>query len=298
MSKNYSDYLEFLAAEYNILYIGKESIEEYNHISSYFMSSVKRNMKQTELDNIAFTLSKHDVNIVILDTQGVDKLVEDFYKAIRAYNDDISIMLMYNHKNYKEFCEIVPFVDIALNSPVDSNVFYKKLFTLISTSYTIKSIGRRDIVLKRDNVNEESIDKFFDIYEGSSLFIADELTEIVDSLESGLLSEELFSLISKKMLEIKDIFEQNPHTNSVSPIFNELSEYLNQLDFSTIEPENLVAFNYLSDIISDISIYLMDMFVDRIYKDVYVFEHSLKSNIEFMKAKLSGDENDSEVDFF
>jgi len=300
MSKNYNDYLEFLAAEYNILYIGKDSVDEYNNVSSYFMSSIKRNINKTELENISLTLSKHSVNIVVLDAKECNEIVEEFYKAIRTYDEDISIMLIYNHKEYKDFFEIVPFVDITLNYPIDKNMFYKKLFTLMSTSYAMKSIGRRDVVLKRVNVSEEAIDKFFDIYEGSSLFIADELSDIVDSLEAGLLSEELFSLISLKMLEIENIFEQNSQTISVSPIFKELSEYLKTLDFSTIEPKNLVAFNYLSDIISDISIYLMDMFVDRIFKDVYVFEYSLKSNIDFMKAELSGsnNEDDSEVDFF
>jgi hypothetical protein len=44
----------------------------------------------------------------------------------------------------------------------------------------------------------------------------------------------------------------------------------------------------------------MDMFVDRIIQDVYVFEHSLENNIEFMKINLfPGDAPDtSELDFF
>ena len=299
MSKNYNDYLEFLAAEYNILYIGNESVHVYNKISAYFMSSVKRNIDQAELNNLNLTLSKHNINIVILDTQNCDEtLIEDFYKEIRKYDEEISIMLLYNHKKYKEFFEIVPFVDITLNLPIDDKIFYKRVFTLLSTSYAMKSIGRREIVLKRDNVNEEAIDKFFDVYEGSSLFISDELADIVDALESGVLSKELFDLIALKLIEIEDIFLQTQQTASVAPIFKELAEYLKTLDFNTIEPQNLNAFNYLSDIINDISVYLMDMFVDRIFKDVYVFEHSLKSNIEFMKTTLNGVEEDSELDFF
>jgi len=298
MSKNYGVYLEFLAAEYNILYIGQDSVEMYNKISAYFMSSAKRDINQVELENIALTLSKHNINIVILDSRGYDKIVEEFYKAIRKVDEDIYIVLIYNYKKYKDFFKIVPFVDITLNYPVDENLFYKKLFTVMSASYAMKSIGRREIVLKKEGVNEEAIDRFFDIYEGSSLFIADELAEIVDSLESGLLSKELFLLISKKLVEIEDIFTQNSQTNSVAPIFKELSQYLKELDLDSIEAQNLKAFDYLSDILNDISIYLMDMFVDRIFKDVYVFEHSLKSNIDFMKITLAGNESNSEVDFF
>jgi len=298
MSKNYGVYLEFLAAEYNILYIGQDSVEMYNKISAYFMSSAKRDINQVELENIALTLSKHNINIVILDSRGYDKIVEEFYKAIRKVDEDIYIVLIYNYKKYKDFFKIVPFVDITLNYPVDENLFYKKLFTVMSASYAMKSIGRREIVLKKEGVNEEAIDRFFDIYEGSSLFIADELAEIVDSLGSGLLSKELFLLISKKLVEIEDIFTQNSQINSVAPIFKELSQYLKELDLDSIEAQNLKAFDYLSDILNDISIYLMDMFVDRIFKDVYVFEHSLKSNIDFMKITLAGNESNSEVDFF
>jgi hypothetical protein len=43
----------------------------------------------------------------------------------------------------------------------------------------------------------------------------------------------------------------------------------------------------------------MDMFVDRIFKDVYIFEYSLHNNYEFMKNKLSGNsEDESELEFF
>ncbi len=44
----------------------------------------------------------------------------------------------------------------------------------------------------------------------------------------------------------------------------------------------------------------MEMFVDRIFRDVYVFQDSMQSNIEFMENKLKGkeDEDEGELDFF
>jgi len=45
----------------------------------------------------------------------------------------------------------------------------------------------------------------------------------------------------------------------------------------------------------------MDMFVDRIFRDVYLFKDSLDNNMKFMKSKLEGkseDEDESELEFF
>ena len=73
-----------------------------------------------------------------------------------------------------------------------------------------------------------------------------------------------------------------------SPVFEDLASYLREIDLESIEPQNLEGFTYLSNILRDTSLYLMEMFVDRILRDVYVFQDSMQSNIEFMENKLSG----------
>lgn len=299
MINNYKKYLQFLAAEYNILYLGNESIDAYNNVASYFMTAAKRALNQNELEHIALTLFKHKINLVIIDAKDNNEISIDFYKAIYSYNQDISILLIFDPKEYKKLFDIVPFVDITVSYPVEEHLFYKRLFTVLSTSYALKSIGRRDIVLNHKNVKEDALDKFFDTYEGSSLFISVDLNEMVIALNSGDLSPKLFESIAEKIDEVGDIFSKTDHTASITPIYKELSYFIRELDLTKIKPENLKGFNYLSQILNDVSVYLLDMFVDRIFKDVYVFEHSLKSNISFLKNTLLDiEEVESELEFF
>ena len=301
MSKDYSNYLQFLASEYNILYIGKNSKIIYDSISGYFASSSKIDLNEEMLEKIHSVLTKNHINIVIFDVQENNPLVNDFFQAVKAFNDEVMTLLIFEPKEYTTLFEIVPFVDINVTYPIEQKLFHKKLFTLLSRPYTLNSIGRREIILKQENVTEDSTEKFFDTYEGSALFLADELMDIVKNLNDGNLSHQFFINIAKRLDAVGDIFSKAQQMNSVVTIYKNLASYLRSLDLENIEPINLSGFTYLSEILSDVSIYLMDMFVDRIFKDVYVFEHSLQNNIEFMENTFAGkneDEDESELEFF
>jgi len=301
MNKEYGKYLQFLASEYNILYIGKDSEVIYDEISEYFLSASKVDVNVKILEKINTILVKRHIDVVVFDVKDNNILIADFLKAVQLFNNEIMTLLMFEPKEYKKLFDVVPHVDMSIPYPIEKDIFQKKIFTLLSRGYALNSIGRREIILKQENVTEDSIDKFFDTYEGSALFLADDLIEIVANLNSGNLSQRFFLNIAKKLDEIANIFSKAKQTNEVTVIYENLSYYLKTLDLEKIEPKNLSGFTYLSEILSDVSIYLMDMFVDRLFKDVYVFKHSIKNNIEFMKNKLEGkseDEDKSELEFF
>ncbi|WP_456323915.1 hypothetical protein [Hydrogenimonas sp.] len=300
MYRDYSIYLQFLASKFNVLYIGKESEDIYDETAACFMSSSKVDINSHILQKTEAILTKRHIKIVVIDVKDNNELAIDFYERIKAFDDEILILLMFNPKEYKKLFTIVPLVDATVSYPVDRNIFHKRLFTLLSSYYAMNSIGRREIVLKQDNVvQEESIDRFFDTYEGSSLFIADDLIEMVNALKAGNISHQFMVNIAEQLDKVADIFSKAEQTKSVTSIYEDLASYLRDLDLEAIEPQNLKGFTYLSEILSDVSVYLMDMFVDRIFKDVYVFEYSLKNNIEFMQNQLQGTKEESgEIDFF
>lgn len=298
MSENYNSYLQFLAAEYNILYLGGSDNEKYNSISSYFMTSSKVDINKEILDKFTSTLSKRHINFVIIDVEDNDELVIEFYEVIKKFNEDILVMLVFNPKEYKKLFEIVPLVDITVSYPVDMQIFYKRIFVILSTSYAMKSIGKRELIVKKKDVKEDVVESFFDIYEGSTIFISDDLLSMVNSLNAGNLSHVFFINISEKLDEVAYIFSKIDQTSSVSPIFTAFAVFLRELDLNSIEPNNLKAFNYLPYILTDISAYLLSMFVDRIFTDVYIFEDSLQNNIQFMKNSLNGNEDDCKLEFF
>ena len=301
MSKDYGKYLRFLASRYNILYIGRDSLKIYDEISSYFASASKIDINKQMLQKIDMTLTKRHIDIVVFDVKDNNPLIIDFFLSVKKFNEEIMTLLMFEPKEYKKLFDIVPFVDSNVSYPIDRAIFEKKLFTLLGRPYTINSIGRREIILKQENVTEDSIDKFFDTYEGSALFLADDLMEIVKDLNAGNLSYQFFENIAKQIDKAAEIFSKAKQISSVAPVYEDLAFYLRNLNLETIKPKNLSGFTYLSEILSDVSIYLMDMFVDRIFKDVHIFEHSLKNNIEFMKNRLEGkseEEDSDDLEFF
>ena len=301
MSKEYGKYLPFLASEHNILYIGKDSQDIYDETSEYFLSASKVDINIQILEKISAILTKRHINIVVFDAKDNNPLIVDFFMAINSFNEDIMTFLMFEPKEYKKLFDIIPYIDMSISYPIVKERFQKKLFTLLSRSYALNSIGRREITLKQKSVSEDSIDKFFDTYEGSAMFIADDLMGMIKNLNSGNLSHQFFVNIADKLDEVAFIFSKLQRTQSVTYIYEELASYLRNMQLEEINPQNLSAFNYLSEILSDVSIYLMDMFVDRIFKDVYLFKDSLDNNMNFMKNKLEGkseDDDGSELEFF
>ncbi len=299
MSKEYGAYLQFLAAEYNVLYIGKASEDVYDETSEYFMSASKIDINQEMLEKITSVLTKRHIDVVVIDVQNNNPLAVKFYHAIRNFNEDILIMLMFDPREYRKLFEIVPDVDATVSYPINRETFHKRFFILLSCPYALKSIGRRDIVLKQESVTEDSIEKFFDTYEGSALFLSDDLMEIVKNLNDGNISYQFLLNIATKLDEVANIFSNAKEMRGVTTIYEGLADYLRKLSLDDIEAKNLEGFTYLAEILSDASVYLMDMFVDRIFKDVYVFEHSLQNNIDFMKNRLDGNKDDvSELEFF
>ena len=104
-----------------------------------------------------------------------------------------------------------------------------------------------------------------------------------------------------KLQEVAAVFSRHNYTRRVSPLFTELGIYLDLLDIESIKIENIEGFEYLSRIIEDISTYLFEYFVSRVFVDVYLFEDSLKNSIQFMKDRLRTKDtsNDaSELSFF
>ena len=298
-TKQHSHYLKYLAQGHNILLLNDKYIEHFDTISTDFDSANQRNLTQTELDNLTITLMNNNIDIVLLDFSEKNNLSNSFYESILAYNN--RIVLIGIVKDEMESVEIIKKMDEFLFESFTLEELKDKIFKILSIYYTVKSISRRDVnIVSGSSEITTNLDEFFDMYEGSSLFIVDELMEMNQALHSGELSSELINNISDKILEIANIFNYNDDIKGVSHIFNDFAQYLKNLDLENIKPSSFHAFDYLAAIIDDTNTSLMDMFVDRLFKDVYIFEHSLENNIQFMKNALTPTSqiDESELEFF
>ncbi|HEX5330268.1 hypothetical protein [Sulfuricurvum sp.] len=299
-TKQYSHYLPFLAQNYNIVLFSNKHYEAYNEAKTFFASGIQRNMQNSELDNINITLMSNKIDIVLLDTTEDPQSARKFYEAIESYNDRIVILSIINREMGSDVIDLVELSDTIVFDTCTYEELKGKLVQILSVFYTIISIGRREVNLKSGSSDVTMLVDFLDFYQGSSLFIVDELIELNQRLKAGELSKELLSEIGGKILDISEIFSKHTLFVRVAPTFKDLGNFLNKLDFSTIPPNGLKAFDYLSEIIDDLNKNMMDIFVDRIFQDVHVFEDSLQNNIEFMKSNLFSkvDEDESELDFF
>jgi len=155
------------------------------------------------------------------------------------------------------------------------------------------------IISGSSKVNDK-LDEFFDTYEGQLIFIVDELVEYNDRLKAGELSNEMLKDVASRVQTLADIFSKEEQISDAVDVFNDFSKYLNKLDLSQIDSSLLHAFDYLCALIDDINTYMMEMFVDRVFRDVYVFQHSFENNLLFMKDAISLDDisNDGDLEFF
>ena len=301
ITKNHSNYLKFLAQGYNTLLLSSNHYDEYDAVSDYFDASIQRKLIEEELENLTLTIMNNYIDIVILDFTDDYDLALKFYETVTNYESRITLIALFPHKCTNNMVALMEEADGVLFEDFSIYQLKDKLVAQLSIFYTIKSIGRREI--KIDSGSQEmgmNLDEFFDMYEGSSLFIVDELVALNKSLKSGDLNPQLIEKISQKLMEISDIFAKNSEISDIASIFKDLSIYLKELDLSTIKPESLYAFDYICAILDDTSNYIMDMFVDRVFKDTYIVQHSLQNNITFVKNILESheDEDNSNLEFF
>lgn len=299
-TKQYSHYLPFLAQNYNILLLSNKNYDAYDEAKSFFACGIQRNIQNSELDNINITLMVNKIDVVLLDTTEDVQCAREFYDAVNSYNDRIVILNIVNRNLNDDLLDLMEKNDNFLFDSFSYEELKGKLVQILSVFYTIISIGRREVNLKSGSSDVTMLVDFLDFYQGSSLFIVDELIELNQRLKAGELSKELLNEIGDKILEISEIFSKHDLFVRVAPIFKDLGNFMNKLDFSAIQPRGLKAFDYVSEIIDDLNKNMMDIFVDRIFQDVHVFEDSLQNNIDFMKNHLlsSNDTDGSELDFF
>lgn len=299
MGNKEKNYLHLLAGTKKVLYITQKENQIVSNVSKVFLESFQITANEEMLDNLTVLLTQYDVSLVIIDAQQVGSLCKFFYDKIQQFDERILVMLMIDPKDYIDIIEQFPKVDMIVENNVDEALLEKKLFILLSLIYTKNCLMNENKAFRDKNLEKESITEFLDNYEGSSLFITDELLDILKELDSGVLSHSTLIKIANEVEEVSKIFNALEVTKGVAPIYKDLAIFLRELDLNSIKPKNINAFDYLSNILSDISVYLTDIFVERLFSDVTIFQYSLQSNIEFMKNALHGIEKDtSELSFF
>ncbi|MBN2782197.1 MAG: hypothetical protein JXQ66_03040 [Campylobacterales bacterium] len=302
ITKQHSHYLKFLAKGHNFLLLSSRHFKEMDEVSCYFNLEIQRVLNDDELDNIANTLMQNSIDVVVVDFVTDIDLAKQIYKSIKKFNERIVVLAIVNSDIISDIYEILNKLDALLIDDFTLEELKDKLFISLSVFYAIKAIGARDMRIEfGSSTSNDELDKFFDIYEGQLIFIVDDLIELNKSLKAGDLSTEILKGIARDVNALADIFAKEEKISAVVDVFRDFSSYLDKLKISEVRPQSLHAFDYLCAIVDDTNTYMMEMFVDRVFRDVYIFHHSFENNLRFMKDALSlKDEqsDDSELEFF
>jgi len=301
ITREYGHYLKFLAKDHNLLLISDRHFDEFDDVKEEFNLYIQRVLNVNELDNINNTLMQNDIDIVVIDFVKNHKTAIKIYESIINYNKNMIIIGILKEKLLQKASFLLNKLDGLLFDNFNLDTLKEKLFINLSVFSSIKEISISDLKGTITSSSSDELDEFFDLYEGQLIFIVDELREYNKLLKAGELSEEILKSVSLKIQTLADIFSKEDKISNVVSIFEDFSIYLNKLDLSKIEPSSLHAFDYLCALIDDINTYMMEMFVDRVFRDVYIFQHSFENNLIFMKDAISlndENENNSELEFF
>ena len=254
---------------------------------------------------------------------------EAYFKEILKYKEnDQTEQMIVNTKLYDEVDVIIcKTADIRM---IDINLLLDKTIAILNNCSATPMLNRvnilinpreRDIITKLcmilslqklQNVNQNGLinftseekndfEAFLDEYSGAIAFINDDISDILQRLRNFELNDDLFRKIADNLKKISYIYSKNPHTAHLTTIFDEFAKFLETLKFDEISPNNFEFFDYLTYILVDIYNYNNDLFIYKILKDVYVFEHSLYNNIEYFKTLLLGkkiETNEDDFEFF
>ena len=133
------------------------------------------------------------------------------------------------------------------------------------------------------------------------MFINEDLTVELEALKNLDMSKEVFSNISASLIKLANVMKKNINLVHLGTLFFEFSQFLDAIEIDKIEPSKYSAFDYLSHIIEDLTLYIDELFVYRLFKDVKVFEDSMSNNISYFEAELYGleiDSNSDNLEFF
>jgi len=298
ITKQYGHYLKFIAKEHNLLLISDRHFDEFNDIKEMFYLYIQRVANIDELDNINNTLMQNNIDIIVIDFAKNYKIAIKIYESIMDYNENMIIIGILKEKSVQKISFLLNKLNGLLFDSFNVDDLEEKLFINLSVFSSIEKISNQKDIISSSNSNDE-LGEFFDLYEGQLIFIVDELIEYNNLLKAGELSEDILQNVALEIQTLAEIFSKEKKISAVVNIFEDFSKYLSSLDLSQIEPSSLHAFDYLCALIDDINSYMMDMFVDRVFRDVYIFQHSFENNLVFMKDAISlKDDDDGVLEFF
>lgn len=292
-----SNKISLLSASSKLLVIGKLDNSLLGVIDKYFDYKEYMDLNQDTLNIL--NESFFELFDIIIFSFG-EKEFQDFNKEFNEIPKK-SICII-SDEIYLDFKKYLNSVNSILLNPVKEEYFLEKIYMILSVNETEKTLKTKEKVInkyKNENINDD-IDIFLDKYSGEIMFINENLNENLESLNNLDMSKEVFSNISLHLIELSNVMKRNINLVHLTDLFLEFSKFLDSIEVENIEPSRYNAFDYLTNIVEDLTLYIDELFIYRLFKDVKIFEDSMSNNISYFEAQLYGIDNkeNDNLEFF
>lgn len=277
----------------NILIVGQLEEKLKLMIDNYLKNKEYLDFTDDSIDILNSALyGKFDVIIFVLDK----KSYELFDKNMILIPENAIFII--NEEVYLNFKSKINLIYSLLINPISEELLLNKIYGLLTIKETNNLFKTKEKIVNKyqNSIVNSDIDNFLDLYSGNIMFINDDLNEKLVLLKDFEISKELFSKIILNLIQLADILNENKNLEHLSNLFFEFSKFLDSIDLQQINPSKYESFDYLTNIIEDITLYLDELFVYRLFKDSKIFEDSLENNIEYFKAKLLEDNKKDDID--
>jgi len=297
MVTKFSNKMILLTENSKVLIVGTLENKLNNIIDTYFTRKECVELNENTIEILNENLY-HQYDMVIY---SLTQETFDLFKNNINFFAKHSIVLI-EHELYSNFSYYINSIASLVVLPIQEEIFVEKIYNVLCINETNKLLHSKEKIINKYKNDETNINinEFLDKYHGSIMFLNEDLNDNCNRLKDLEISQELFRDISSNILKLNNILKNNESFRKLSNTFSQLSDFLVTLDLESIPPQNYTAFDYLTTIVADITIYLDELFVYKLFKDVHVFEDSLENNIQYFEDSLfdNEQEEDDNLEFF
>jgi hypothetical protein len=146
---------------------------------------------------------------------------------------------------------------------------------------------------------KRTLEEYLDNFEGNVMLLDSDLELLIEDIQTKEVTEDIVNEIMKILEEVSSIFYIHETTCECAPTLESCVNTLGTIQ--NVEALNEYKVGLIS-ILTDIRNAISNFFIDRTNEDVYVFYHSIESNINTLVEQVNGseddDDDDDDYDFF
>jgi len=297
MIAKFSNHITILAQSSKLLIIGEINKQISQLSDTYFKE--KEHIKFTEdtLDLLNDNIyNQYDVIVFSLSHSELKR-----FKSKSNFFPKNSILII-DSNTFSSVQEYINNIFSLCILPISDHLLMDKIYNILCIDESSRIIQAKEkiVMLYKDDDVNTNISEFLDKYHGTILFLNDDLNNDYKRLNDLEISKELFASISSNIIKLNNVLKNHKSFDKVFMTFSHLSDFLINLELESIEPTNYSAFDYLCTIIKDVIVYLDELFIYNLFKDLRVFEDSLENNVKFFVDSLTNElvDDSDNLEFF